>query len=99
MRFRLLPEADSELDGIWRYLVQESANEKIADAQINALTESFWLLARHPRIGRHWNALRAPSLRTFPVGEYVVFYRIGDKEVLILHVLRGSRNIEQLLNP
>jgi toxin ParE1/3/4 len=99
MRFRLLPEAELELDGIWQFLARESANEKIADAQIDSLTDSFWLLGRHPRMGRYWNPRLTPGLRTFPVGQYVVFYRIGENELFILHILRGSRNIEQLLTP
>jgi toxin ParE1/3/4 len=37
-----------------------------------------------------------PGLRTFPVGEYVIFYRIADEDVVILRVLRGSRNITAL---
>jgi plasmid stabilization system protein ParE len=30
------------------------------------------------------------------VGEYVIIYRLRDDDVLILRVLRGSRNIEAL---
>jgi plasmid stabilization system protein ParE len=33
------------------------------------------------------------------VGEYVIFYRIHEDDVLIAHVLRGSRDIERLLGP
>jgi plasmid stabilization system protein ParE len=31
------------------------------------------------------------------VGEYVIIYPLKGEDVLILHVLRGSRNIEALL--
>jgi plasmid stabilization system protein ParE len=37
------------------------------------------------------------GLRTFPVGEYVIIYRTEGEDVLILHVVRGSRNIQVLL--
>jgi len=37
-----------------------------------------------------------PGLRSFPVGGYVIIYRVQDEDVLILRVLRGSRNIEAL---
>jgi plasmid stabilization system protein ParE len=36
-------------------------------------------------------------LRTFSVGEYVIVYRIEREEVLILHVMRGSRDIAGLI--
>jgi toxin ParE1/3/4 len=57
----------------------------------------FLLLARHPYIGRRRDELQT-GLRSFPVGDYIVFYRITpDEKVLILHVVRGSRNIDELL--
>jgi hypothetical protein len=31
------------------------------------------------------------------VGEYVIVYRIEEQDVLILHVFRGSRDLEALL--
>jgi len=37
-----------------------------------------------------------PGLRSFPVGEYSIIYRTQDEDVLILRVLRGSRNIPAL---
>jgi plasmid stabilization system protein ParE len=30
------------------------------------------------------------------VGEYLIIYRLQDEDVLILRVLRGSRNIQAL---
>ena len=33
----------------------------------------------------------------FPVGEYVIVSRPEEQDVLILHVFRGSRDIEALL--
>jgi plasmid stabilization system protein ParE len=35
-------------------------------------------------------------LRSFPVGEYIIFYRIEAEEVLILRVLRGSRDVRAI---
>ena len=38
-----------------------------------------------------------PGLRSFPVCEYVIIYRIlEDEDVSILRVLRGSRNTAAL---
>jgi plasmid stabilization system protein ParE len=37
------------------------------------------------------------GLRSFLVGEYVIIYRVEENDVLILHVFRGSRDIEALL--
>jgi plasmid stabilization system protein ParE len=35
-----------------------------------------------------------PALRSFPVGQYVIIYRIAGEDVVILHVFHGSRDIE-----
>jgi toxin ParE1/3/4 len=47
-------------------------------------------------LGRSRDKDLRPSLRTFPVGEYVIFYRIEDEDVVILRVLRGNRNMAAL---
>jgi toxin ParE1/3/4 len=57
----------------------------------------FGLLAQHPQIGRRRDADLRPGLRSFSVGEYVIVYRIEGEDVLILHVMRGSRDIAGLL--
>ncbi len=44
---------------------------------------------------RRDNDLR-PGMRSFTVGEYVILYRIDEEDVLILHVVRGSRNLEAM---
>jgi toxin ParE1/3/4 len=38
----------------------------------------------------------ASGLRTFPVGNFVIVYRIDDEDAAILHVFHGSRDIESL---
>jgi toxin ParE1/3/4 len=40
--------------------------------------------------------LRA-GLRSFPVGEYVILYRIQGEDIFILHVMHGGRNMPSLL--
>ena len=98
MGFRLSPEAEAELDDIWLYIARESGSIEIANRLIDTITERFWLLGQHPQIGRRRDHDVRPGLRSFPVGEYVIMYRIEDDDALILHVIRGSRDIEGLLN-
>ena len=50
-------------------------------------------------MGRRRDEDLRPGLRSFPVGEYVIVYRTEDEDVLILHVVRGSRKIEALFGP
>jgi toxin ParE1/3/4 len=97
MGFRLLPEAESELDDIWFYVTRESGSMEIASRLIDAITDRFWLLAKSPQVGRRRDADLRPGLRSFPVGEYVIIYRIEGDDAIILHVMRGSRDIEGLI--
>jgi toxin ParE1/3/4 len=96
MAHRLTPEAEAELDDIWYYIAKESHSIDVADRVIDSLTDRFFLLATYPHVGRRRDEDLRPGLRSFPVGEYVIIYRVEGEDVLILHVIRGSRNIEAL---
>ncbi len=92
------PEADSDLDDIWRYVASQSNSAAIADRLIDSFTGRFLLLARMPNIGRSRDEDLRPGLHSFPVGEYVIIYRIQDADVVILRVLHGRRDLEALFN-
>ncbi len=90
------PQADSDLDSIWYYVASESGSADAADRLVDSITERFLLLAKYPNIGRRRDEDLRAGLRSFPVGEYAVIYRIQGGDVLILRVLHGSRDIEAL---
>jgi toxin ParE1/3/4 len=70
------PQADSDLDDIWFYVATKSGSLDIADRFIDSITDRFFLLASHPNIGRTWDEDLRPGLRSFPVGEYIIIYRV-----------------------
>jgi plasmid stabilization system protein ParE len=63
------PEADSDLDEIWYYVASNSGSLDIADRFIDSITDRFFLLARHPNIGRARDEDLRLGLRSFPVGQ------------------------------
>ena len=87
----------AELDNIWYYIARESGSFEIADRLVDSISERFYLLSRHPHIGRRRDEDLRPGLRSFPVGKYVILYRMEEMDVLILHVFRGSQDVEGLL--
>jgi toxin ParE1/3/4 len=95
MAHRLAPEAAADLDAIWYYVARESGDAESADHLIDSIAERFALLASFPQMGRRREDLR-PGLRSFPVGEYMILYRIEEADVLVLHVTHGHRDIEAL---
>ena len=90
------PEAQSELDGIWYYIATESGSMDVADRFIQSLTRHFLLLAGHPHMGRRRDEDLRPGMRSFAVGNYLILYRSDGKDVLILNVVRGSRDVHAL---
>ncbi len=96
MAHRLAPEAEADLDDIWYYIAKESQSVEVADRVIDSIVDRFFLLATYPHLGRRRDEDLRPGLRSLPVGEYVIIYRLEGEDVLILHIIRGSRDIEAL---
>jgi toxin ParE1/3/4 len=96
MADRLTPEAEADLDEIWFYLAKTSASLEVADRFIDTLTSRFFLLSRNPYLGRRRDEDLRRGLRSFPIENYIVFYRVEDEDVLILRVLHGSRDFASL---
>lgn len=97
MAHRLASQVEFELDDIWYYVARESGSIEIADRLIDSITDRFFLLANHPYVGRLREDLR-PGLRSFPVGQHVIIYRIEDADVLILHVLHSHRDVQRIFH-
>ena len=95
MAHRLSAQAEAELEEIWLYITEHSSVET-ADRFIDRLTGVFLLLAAHPFAGRERDDLRE-GYRSYPVGSYVIFYRVEARNVRILRVLHGSRDLDALL--
>jgi toxin ParE1/3/4 len=91
------PQADSDLDSIWRYIAVQSGSYQVADRLIDSIVDLFLLLATNPHLGRTRDEDLRPGLRTFPAGNYIIVYRILEGHALILRVLHGSRNLQALL--
>ena len=98
MAHRVSPQAEAELDAIWYHTATQSSSIEVADRVIDNLTSHFHLLATNPHLGRRRDDDLASGLRSFPVGEYLIFYRVDQIDVLILHVVRGSRDIHALFS-
>ncbi|MGH9397231.1 MAG: type II toxin-antitoxin system RelE/ParE family toxin [Terriglobia bacterium] len=94
---RISPEAEADLDDVWLYMARESQSVDRADHFLDCFSTFFLRLAENPYLGRRRDDLRR-AYRSFPVGDYLVIYRVpANEEVLILRIIRGSRDIQSLL--
>ncbi len=89
-RYRISRQARSDLDDIWLYIASD--NLSAADHFIDQLVGKFQTLTTQPGIGRTRDEL-GESLRSFPVGNYVIFYRPMQDGIEIIRVLSGFRDI------
>lgn len=66
-----------------------------AQRVIASIWEACTLLATSPLVGRNREDL-APNLRSFPVGNYVVFYQPEPDGIIVARILSGARDIPAL---
>lgn len=87
------PLAEQDLDEIWFYIAQD--NVDAADRTLDLLRDKGLILAKSPMIGRARTEL-APSLRSFPVGNYLIFYRPIESGIEVIRVLHGSQDLNSI---
>lgn len=92
---RLRPKAVQDLDEIWLYVADR--DPVAADALIDRMTACFQALCRTSRMGRACPEVM-PELRRFPVENYLVFYSVRDRYLIVERVLHGARDIERLFD-
>jgi toxin ParE1/3/4 len=92
-RVRLTSPAQTDLNAIWLYLAKDSI--AAADRVIDRIYESAGTFASHPNAGTPADRFKA-GLRCFAVGRIVVFYEPTEDGLLIIRVLHGARNLDDL---
>lgn len=93
LRLRVSDFAKFELLDIWEYIAKH--NLTAANRMTERITQTYDLLARHPNIGPARDEI-AVGLRSFPVGSYVILYRVTDERLLIERVVHGARDFGAL---
>ncbi len=91
--YRLSAQSRSDLDDVWLYIALDSVTA--ADRLIDEIVGKFQMLAKQPGVGRTREEL-AESLRSFPTGNYVIFYRPTPDGIEIVRILSGFRDIPSI---
>ena len=90
-RIRVSAMAEQDLDDIWLYIARDSGSMETADRFVQRIVETFTLFSRTPEAGKLRNDI-GPEVRSFPVGKYVIYYRIHARNVVISRVIHGMRD-------
>ncbi len=94
-KYLLTPEADEDLAEIWEYIAQD--NIEAADRWDGKLRDAFEMLSRSPRLGHTRKDLTDLPVLFWPVGAYLILYRVRNKRLEIVAVTQGARDIPSFL--
>ena len=89
-RILCTPASRSDYDEIWSYLAVRDLTA--ADRLVDQFDATLAVIAATPRMGRNVEEL-APNLRSFPVGNYLIFYRPLADGMQLIRLLHGARDI------
>jgi toxin ParE1/3/4 len=89
-RFGNRPQVEADLDSIWSFIAAD--NVRAADRLLDRIGKVFEMLAHTPSAGRERPEL-GRGLRSFAVGNYVIFYVADSGGVEIVRVLNGRQDI------
>ena len=93
------PEAVDDLKEIKQYIKDELCNEQAAKNTVAKILKKIKLLSDFPESGSSLSAIVGfdTDYRYLVCDNYIAFYRIENKNVLIVRVLYGKRNYMQIL--
>lgn len=90
LEIRRTPAALDDALTIWVFIADDNAGA--ADALLDRIDRALHMLAEQPQAGRARPELHS-GLRSFPVGSYVIFYRVNDA-LEIVRILSAYRDLD-----
>jgi toxin ParE1/3/4 len=93
-QFRLTEPAIRDIEQIAEYIARESGLAQ-ADRFLAKLDAKFSKIAQFPNLGRQRNEI-LPTLRSFPIDQYLILYIPANQDVDILRVVSGYRDLSIL---
>jgi plasmid stabilization system protein ParE len=87
--------AELDLDAVWDYIAQD--NIDAADRWIAKLFDAFDVLSQAPGMGHKREDLTSFPVLFWPVGAYLIVYRVQGEGIQIVAVTQGARDIPSFL--
>jgi toxin ParE1/3/4 len=84
--------SEDDYRAAWHFIAAD--NPDAADAFLRKIDAKLNLYAAHPQMGTNRSRL-GRGLRSFPVGNYLVFYRIASDGIELVRVLHGARKLKR----
>lgn len=93
--YRLSLAADKDLDKIFDHTLKEFGLSQ-AITYLESIENVFNKLISNPKIGKQRNEIKL-GLRSIPIGEHVVFYRLMKNHIRIVRVLYSKKDLPNSL--
>jgi toxin ParE1/3/4 len=87
------PTSEEDLIDIWLYIAEDQPVN--ADRLLDRLNEAMIKLTEMPKMGVERSEL-IKGLRSYPLGKYILYYRIKDNDLEVVRVLSSSRDIDSM---
>ena len=97
MKYRISRQADADIERFCDYITQN--NPDAADRLDQSIHRAIQLLARFPGLGHSRRDVSDPRYRFRAVGNYVIAYRVEQKELVVVRVVHGARDFRKLFRP
>jgi plasmid stabilization system protein ParE len=94
-RYVLSVDAEQDLNQIWEYIAQD--NMDAADRWVEKLFDAFQSLAEAPGMGHTREDLTALPVLFWPVGAYLILFRVQAEWIEVVAVTQGARDIPTFL--
>lgn len=92
--YRKSPEAERDLIDIWKYIARDS--KSTATQFIDRLHAQMGKLAEQPGMGRERLEF-GTGVRSFPVGDFLIFYHESGIGIDVIRVLSGRRDLRSIV--
>ncbi len=91
LRYRIAPQAIEDMREIWAYIAHD--NPTAADKMLDSFDDAFEMLRSLPDSGRIRDEL-LPGIRSYPVGNYLIFYRHWPDWLEIYRIIHGNKDLD-----
>ena len=90
-RYALSADAQQDLEGIAEYIARDKASA--AKKFIMKLKARFRYMGANPHCGERFAGTDGLDYRRLSAWNYVIYYRLSDKRVLISRIVHGYRDL------
>lgn len=88
LKLRMLPQACQDLREIGDYIARD--NRMAAQKQVRSIREKCERLIDFPSMGQQRPDI-VEDIQHFPVGSYLILYRVNSSSVDIVRIIHGAR--------